>query len=327
VLNLLRSNQLFTVFVVVFYALLLHFPVFLSGTSYSIEANGLFSSVLSEWLSGNVLINKVLYMLLIIGQALLINHFTNEFKISASYSYFPAGVYVLLTAFLNPNAVLSSALLANTFLIVAAYELYYSYKKNPANGNLFNVGFWIGVAGLFHFSSVLFLLFGVLGIISLRQVRINELLIAVLGYLVPFFLVFTVYFWKDQLPFLWNAQVGSLSVFDFSQLEFYKELGRIIILGILLVFSFLSFQAYLSKKVIKIQKYVNLIFLFQIIAISTILIQRGLQLDDGLFIVLPLSIFMGMSFFNMKRKAIAEVLFLTLFLLAIWFNYSDFLIQ
>lgn len=283
------------------------------------------SAVLGEWLSGKVLLSKILYLILIVGQALGINQFANGFKISAPYTYFPAGFYVLLTGLLNPGAMLSSALLANTFLIVAVFELYNTYKKNHANGNIFNVGFWIGVAGLFHFSSAVFLLFCLFGVISLRQVRFNELLIAVLGYLVPFFLAFTAYFWMDRLPYFGEKQFASLSFIDFSSLGFYKNLGRLIVIGGLMILSFLSFQAYLSKKTIQIQKYVNLVFLVQIFAICSLLIQHKLCLEDGMLILFPLSVFMSLTFLGIKRKAIAEVFFLTLFLITIWFNYSDFL--
>jgi len=311
--------------VVVVYALLLHFPVFLGSTAYAVQTNGVLSSVLGEWLAGNQVISKLLYMFLVLGQALAINQFANGFKVSVPYTYFPAGFYVILTAMLNPDAILSSALLANTFLLVAMFELYDTYKKNPANGNIFNVGFWIGVAGLFHFSTVVFLLFGLLGIISLRQVRIRELLIAVLGYLVPFFLAFTVYFWQDSLSYFIEKQFAGLSLLDFSELKVFKSLGRLIVVGLLLLVSFLSFQSYLSKKVIKIQKYVNLVFLIQIIAICSLLIQNQLCLEDGFLILIPLSIFMSLTFIGTKRKVFAEVIFLTLFLLTIWFNYSDFL--
>ncbi len=324
-LNLLRSNQLFVALLVVVYALILHFPIFLGSTVYETQSNGVFSAMLAEWLEGKVLLSKAFYLILIIGQALAINQFANGFKISTPYTFFPAGFFVLLTAFLNPSAMLSSALLANTFLIVAVIELYATYKKNHATGNIFNVGFWIGVAGLFHFSSAVFLLFGLLGVISLRQVRFNELLIAVLGYLVPFFLAFTVYFWLDLLSYFGTEQFTHLNIVDFSTLEFYKGLGRIIVVGLLIILSFLSFQTYLSKKTIQIQKYVNLVFLIQIVAISSILIQHRVCLEDGMFILFPLSIFMSLSFLGIKRKAIAEVFFLTLCVLAIWFNYSDFL--
>lgn len=324
-LNLLRSNQLFVVLVVIVYALLLHFPVFLGDTVYSVQSNGLLSAVVGEWLAGKVILSKILYLVLIVGQALAINQFANGFKISTPYTYFPAGFYVLLTGLLNPGAILSSALMANTFLIVAVFELYDTYKKNHANGNIFNVGFWISMAGLFHFSSAVFLLFGIFGVISLRQVRFNELLIAVLGYLVPFFLAFTVYFWRDQIPYFGEKQFESLSFIDFSSLEFYKNVGRLAVIGVLMILSFLSFQAYLSKKTIQIQKYVNLVFLIQIVAICSLLIQEKLCVEDGMLILFPLSVFMSLTFLGVKRKAFAEVFFLTLFLLTIWFNYSDFL--
>jgi len=139
-------------------------------------------------------------------------------------------------------------------------------------------------------------------------------------------LAFTIYFWNDRLTYFWDNQMDGLSLINFSDLEFYKHLGRIIIVGLLLVFSFLSFQSYLSKKVIQIQKYINLVFLIQIMALISIIIQSKVCLEDGMFILFPLSIFMGMSFLGTKRKAFAEVFFLTLFLLTIWFNYSDFLI-
>lgn len=324
-LNLLRSNQLFVVLVVVAYALLLHFPIFLGNTVYELHPNGILSAELADWLTGKVLVSKSLYILLIISQALAINQFTNRFKISSPFTYFPAAFFVLMTALLNPDATLASALLANTFLILAVFDLYSAYKKNHANGNIFNVGFWVGMAGLFHFSSSIFLIFGLLGIITLRQARINELLIAILGYIVPFFLTFTVYFWLDLLPYFRETQLEGLSLLDFYTFGFLKHLGQLIVIGLMIIWSFLSFQSYLSKKVIQIQKYVTLVFLIQIIAICSLLIQYKVGLEDGIFILFPLSIFMSLTFLGIKRKAIAEVLFLTLFLITIWFNYSNFL--
>ena len=61
-----------------------------------------------------------------------------KFRMASSVSLFPGLFYVLLVSMLPEFLTLSPALLANTFFIIAIWELFETYRKNEVSGNIVN---------------------------------------------------------------------------------------------------------------------------------------------------------------------------------------------
>ncbi len=327
-LQILRSNQLLVVIIVVIYAVLFHLHAFLVPTQWAPSSQGILSSFVYEWIDINSMAARIASTVLVIIQALMINHLANVNKIAKPFSYFPAGFYLLVSSYFHESGTLTPILMANTFYILAIIELYKVYKKNNCTDIIFNVGLWVGISGLFYFSMNVFLIFGLLGLLTLRGLKIGDWLILIIGFFVPTFLLGTYFFWNDELPlFLQNQLTDNIGFLDFNypaHWQFYVRLGALVLF---LLISLVSFQNYLSKQTIQSQKFITLLFAALFISFLSILVQHNIEADHFMILAVPLSIFLSMTFLSIKKRTIAEIFFIILFLLALGLQFNEYLLS
>lgn len=324
-LNLLRSNQLLVVPIVVIYAVLLHLHRIVFPREVIVLQSEFLSGLLFQNIDSSGLVAKILAIVLIVIQALLVNTLANKNKIAKPFSYFPAGFYVLISGFIYDLGTLSPVLLGNTFFILALIELYKVYKKNHIFGNVFNVGFWLSVASLFYFSMNIFFILGLIGLLTLRSFKVKEWLIYLIGFLVPYFLAATYCFWMDKLGLFFQFQfANNFGFLSFDIPSDWQFMVRMIVFGLLVLVVLLSSQRYFNKRTIQSQKYINLLFMAMFIGSLTVLIQANISLPHLLILSAPVAILISMTFLSMKRKVLAEIFFLILFLLALYLQYSGF---
>jgi len=197
---------------------------------------------------------------------------------------------------------LSPALLANTFFILALWELFETYRKNDVAGHIVNVGFWIGIASLFYFSELVFLLLAFIGISVLRAFRLKEFLMLLLGFLVPYIMSGVYFLWNDQLAVFWQTHVlESFSFFDInivSGLKSYINLGIMALIGLIIFF---SFNSYYAKKNIQAQKNITVLYWGLFFALISIVFQSNIQFYHFLIFMVPAGILLSFNFLKPEQ--------------------------
>ncbi|MGB4958535.1 MAG: hypothetical protein WBO36_03610, partial [Saprospiraceae bacterium] len=141
------------------------------------------------------LLQNIVANILIFFHALMINYIFINHRMSREITLFAGVFYVLLVTINIDNSLLSNVLIANSFIILALYNLLKTYKIPHPTANIFNTGFWIGVAGLFYSPYFLFILFGLISLLVLRSFKFIEKLQYFIGCAIPYFLLFTYRYW------------------------------------------------------------------------------------------------------------------------------------
>ncbi len=306
-LSLFRTNQLVANALLIFYVILLRFSSFVVPYEHSPNSYGILSDNLLAIVPPESTLSHVLAMVLVFVQALLINIIAARYRVARSVSLFPGLFYVLLSSCFPEFLYLSAPLLANTFLILAIYELLAVYKKYYSNGHIYNVGLWIGLATLFYFSSIAFLAAIFIGFVILRAFKLKEQIGMLLGFTTPFWLLGTYYFVQDQMPLFWTEAFGSntgfldLPSFDYMR---YIQLGTFLLFTLVAI---LSYRTYTFKVSIQAQKFIDVFYWFLLFSLGTIFIQKGIQAEHLTLLAVPLSLLLGMSFLYMNNR-IAEAL-------------------
>lgn len=282
--------------------------------------------VLSDWLIGywgtTGPLATSIGIAIVFFQALLINIIVAKFRMANGVSLFPGLIYALLTSMFPEFLSLSPALMANTFFIVALWELYETYRKNNVAGNIFNVGFWIGVASLFYFSEVVFLVLALIGLNVLRVFKFKELLMLLIGFLVPYIISSVYFFWNDSLKaFLQKYIYDSFSFLDFyilNDISSYIKLGFMALLGLIV---FISFNEYYAKKNIQAQKNISVLYWIIFIATISFFIQTEVQFFHLLLFTVPIGILLSFNF-QKFNPPIAEAIHLLLFVAIIVWQFN-----
>jgi uncharacterized protein DUF6427 len=323
VLSLFRTNQIaFNLLLIVYIFLVRGSGLLVTPVAEDLAGQG----VLSDWLNGlwgttgptAISVGIALVFL----QALLINIVVAKFRMATTVSLFPGLYYALLSSMFPEFLALSPALLANTFFILALWELFETYRKNNVAGNIFNVGFWLGIASLFYFSEVVFLVLAFIGLNVLRAFKVKELLMLWIGFLVPYVISMVYFFWNDELGFFFqNYILGKFSFLDFqflNSLESYIKLGIITALGLVVFF---SFNDYYAKKNIQAQKNITVLFWALFIAAVSFLFQSNIQFFHLLIFTVPLGILLSFNFLKLSPP-IAEAIHLLLFIAVLIWQFN-----
>jgi hypothetical protein len=286
------------------------------------------SGVLSLWIyelcDGFYTLPFIVGIVLVFVHAVLINVMIANFRMANEVTLFPGVCYILLVSSIPEFLYLSPLLLANTFFIIALFELFGSYRQKSIVGNIFNVGFWLGVASLFYFSEFIFLLFAFLSSSILRKFHFKEALITTVGLIVPYILISVYFFWNDQLLWFWESQfVNNFGFLDFDikySIETYSKLG---LFAILFMIIFISSGNYMAKKNLQIQKNISILYWALFFGFLSVFLQASIGLEHLLIFVVPLSIFLSFNLLNLRRS-FAEALHLIILVGILIFQFKDF---
>ena len=316
-LSLFRNNQFLGNLMLLPYLLLLRWPAFVGQIpAIEIPDQSIFCQSLFEWIQAYPTLAQTLVAILILVHAWLINALTKRYNLDESLYKLAGLMYIFITSCFRDFHILSTIIVANTFLIIALYQSFETYKRKSCFPNIFNVGMWLGVASLVHFPYIAFAIAGFMGIMILRSPRIQEWLTYLLGVFLPFFLTGVWHYWHGSTSWLtnvaafsmpqWLTFIGKPSLITYAALGFF---------GVAIALAIASFGVYYNRKVIGAQRYISILYWFLLASGLTLLLQRGVHLSHLLVCSVPLSIFVGMSFAHMNRQA-AEFLHVILIMAA-----------
>ncbi|MBL0310111.1 MAG: hypothetical protein IPP77_10655 [Bacteroidetes bacterium] len=333
-LSIFKSNN--PLVVLLYFIYLVIFRLYFVSHSPNTESVFLHQEPLSSGLFGLLLripipyltLSVLLSALLCFIQAIWVNDIVNSNKILSKRNYLPGAIFIVFSSFLPQFLLLDPAAVSFTFLIAATGKIFSIVRKEKANGDIFDIGFLIAIASLFYFPSILFLLFGYIGLATVRAFSYREWTILFLGFIAPFFLVFTFYFWIDDLPILLsllenNHSINWLNGFHFTQME-WALLG---VLGFISMVSYVMLPAAIYSSVIQTRKFALLLLVFTVLSLVSFLLLQYASLTHILWLSLPLAIIISMLIMQVKRVWIYEVIHLILILLVLAGQYLPSLLK
>ncbi len=252
-------------------------------------------------------------LLLVIGEAFLLNFIVNENEISNKQTYLPALFYIVFMSNNKAMLTLHPLLFGNLFILFALQKLMSSYRKDKAFSNAFDAGLLISIATLFYLPYFIFLpLLGV-GLILFRPFNWREWIISFLGAAVPFIFILTYYFWNDRLDQLFYdkifyALIREKTISTLSN-NFYFMIGIGWMLIIVSLWKIILGEGIGSQRTKK-----SIIFLVWFFFLSALSISLAPEISTKYFsaLAIPAAVFCSNYFANIKKEWWAEFLFLLL---------------
>ncbi len=327
-LSLFRTNQLLNNFLLLFYVAILYLHVFVMPQSWEPSQEGILAHSVYQWLPWDSLTADIVAAILVLLQGILINFMIADNRLNLETNLFPGFFYVLVASALPEFTHLSPLHMANTFYLLAVVNMFSIYNNNKSAGAIFNIGFLISLGSLFYFSYLVLLLAGFSALGILRAFNLRERLMVIVGALVPYLLLGTYYFWHDQLgyflSFQFNTGLQWFSVFSLSPLNpaAYFKLGFITFLSLVTI---VSNNQNIARRVRESQKKISILYWMLFLAVFTVLIQAGINLDHLLVLAIPLGILLSFNFTQLSNSW-AELLHFFLLLLILFFQYQTLIL-
>jgi hypothetical protein len=247
--------------------MLLPYTVLLRVLSYFLhdltqqDDRGLLSNLIISNLEDQSFLANSIAILLLFFEAVMVNRLIIRHRLTHEMSLFGGVFYILIMSLFPSYGGLSSILIANLFLLIALSQLFTTHKKLQSASRIFSVGFWLAISSLFYFGYFPLLLFGLVGLSSLRTMRSKDWLQYFFGYAAPFICLGMVsYLTVDSLA----LPVAHFSdYFGFLDVSFNSDIISWIEIGLfsgLILLSLINYSNFNLKKGIHAQKKIDLHF-------------------------------------------------------------------
>jgi hypothetical protein len=262
-------------------------------------------SLLPEDVSVDFLMKQLILMIIVLSSILLLNFIASKNSLTHKSNY-EVLLYSLFLLFITQTTYDSDILLSNFFVLLGLRRIISLHTNKDTKKKLFDAAFWIGVAALFYFWSILFFALVILSLVLYTDNNLRHWIIPFLG-LATIFVVgiaTSIVRYNDYFEIFVFPPKKS---YDFSP---YNSASFIIAITILLSFGIWSSLFYLRN--IKKQKKVyrasfKAIILAALIGFLIVIQAPNKNGSEFLFLFAPLSIIVANYIEIIQEKWFKEV--------------------
>ncbi len=263
--------------------------------------------------------------MLLLLQAGIVNLLVNEFRLAKHYSYVPAIAFILVHFAGADIDVCSPVMLGNCFMLWALFCLFQSYEKRVSLAVIFNIGFATAMAALCYHGFIVYFIWMVLAVLILRSFDPQEFILLLGGFFVPFFLLGTYHFINDNLGYWFYTELGQH--YQQMTVHYDNNLSLYVLIGLMvapIILALLQLQTLHFKTTSREKKYINVVLIMPFVGLLSFLVQSNLYAYHFLVLAIPVAILLSLVLQSFKSLALAELLHLVIFMLALGLQYQQF---
>ena len=321
-LALFRNNRTTTAVVLLLYVIFTRLPAlpgYVHPDLKEVAPGGMLWQTLFGWLEGDgkQLWSVSIAVLLVFIQTVWINHLANANRITDNRTWYPGVVYVLLTAFLPEFLYTSPTLVAVTFIPIALHYIFKSYKLPEVRYSVLDAALWITTGSLFYPPMFSLLLAGFIGLLIVRSFKTKERFVYVTGVFIPFFLAWLGHYWINKGTIFWHTQVQAFTGwYHFSPNWQGNTFVALTLIGSLMLMAIAGYSYFTERKLIQIRSYVQVLYVFLVIAGISVLLQGNFYNTYLLLFMPPAAILLSMAMLNVRRTSFLEIAHIILLVIA-----------
>ncbi len=326
IVSIFKKNYFLQLVLLILLPILLWVPAFLNPPKVielSIFDMPLYN-VLKYVFPTQSIVNTVISLVLIVGQALLINYIFTYYELTKKNSYFPAIIYVLLFSQDYRIMSFSSILFANSFIIVALLTFLQCYNKNEGLDQIFLTSLLIAVASLFNVIYIFMMLWIWIGLFNFKIYKWRPFFVSLFGMVTPYLILMVFYYLNNQ-----NDRIVEFFPTHFAVLpkfEFLNQPIQIVYMAYLIILilpALLYTVNYRNDQKLSVRKRTTtIVILFAVCLLPFLYLLESPVMN---LIFTPCLAFMfTIFFFSIKRQLYSNLFILVLLVLTlakIYINY------
>jgi hypothetical protein len=304
VVGTFKANNPLNTFLLFIYGLLLKFAFFTHAHVPVVQKTDglLFKEIvigLSKVATGWPIIYPALTYLLLFIQAVSFNQLINNQRLIQRSTHLPAMSYLLITSLFPEWNMLTSTLIINTIMVWVWARMINLYNSTTPKTTLFNIGMVIGVSSFFYFPSLAFAVLIVVALILTRPFNLAEWIIALLGIITPFYLLFAWLFLTNKLmDYKLPALTLSYPMFPHN----YWPWASMAIIVIAFLTGAYFVQENFRKQVVQVRNSWSLILFYLVATALVPFINYTHTFEYWILTALPLSAFVACAFLYPSKK-------------------------
>jgi hypothetical protein len=309
-------------------ALALWFPAFLMAENHPATINSMITpgyNLLNSLVPIHSLAGTILAFTIMLGTALLLNYILERYDLTPRNSLLPAVVYVLFTSFRPEFLWLHPGMIPTLFVLLALSNMMEIYNMEEAYKQVFNAGALIALASFFSFETLFFLLFIYFCFLVFRIYYWREWIIAPIGFVTIYILLWVYFFWEDQLGDVFTEYARFFMDFRLIRLpENFSFLSLVLTAGLVLLglWSLLKIASSYSENILAVRKQISGMLWFALTALIITFISGSSAAYTQLFVMTGLALIASISLSQIKRVIWMEIILGLVLLFSLFNNYA-----
>ena len=256
-------------------------------------------------------------------QIVYFNYLLNHRDAYPDRTFWPGLIYMLFMHISFDCLTLSPVLMSTSFLLLAFGTLIRQMDRRGATDEVFEVGFYIGLAALFYLPSALFIIWAALSLLFYTGATFRQYSLTFFGFLFPIASTVLFYYLRDGLDdFNRNLLASVFRVRQYPLSDFQSLLASLFIPLGLGVLGFLSLFSRVGRYVNYQQRIQQVMSIWFVVAVLTIGLMPFLAPMAFLSFLPPMAYFTYYYLEGIRRVWLAELTFLTAFLLMMLLFYQ-----
>ena len=257
---------------------------------------------------------RILNIILLLTEALFLNKLVNDHRLMEKPGFVPAMTFLLIQALL-PYRIDTFFILVNGLLLILIKLMIVVYKQEKPSNNLIGAGFIAGLLATMNPGYWTIYLWLITALFIMRPASSKEWLICTLGFLMPFYFIFSWEYLNDKLnlkEFIANYEI----IFS---LPDYKPIvwSKMIVITMLPLLGIWMYSPTIGKMVIQNRKTYMIAFILILVIFVLLALKFGILASEIMFILTPASFLIAPIFLSFKKEFIPNLLFFVLIALAL----------
>lgn len=324
-LRLFNTNHPVAYIYLLIYAIILKGSFFFLPYDYSYETQAFFSNALFDFLGqypGWSWAYHAFAILIVYLQAVVFNQVLLSYRFMEMQTYIPAMIFITLSSLRPEFILLSPVNIAYAFVIPWFINMMQIPFRPVAIESMFFAAFSLSLASLFYFPVSFLLPFLLLALIVLKNPKGREILISLVGFVLPYFFIGVYYFTIDSLDRYWE---NLIALFPGRLAMGAADYGAIFLGGFILLLIIAGYFRALrtpQQNVILYRKYLSTFLLFLVVGAAFYFVVSGDKVLYGYMFLIPASIFIGSLFDTSRPGFTLRFLLFLLIVLCAYFQWE-----
>lgn len=311
IIRFFRQNHPASLFVLLpVIAVLLWIPAFISKDYVNTRNSMPLMELISKPFAEITWVLSIVGLIFNISSALVFNFIIEKLDVLERKSNLPALLFVVLASSFLTFLKFHPLQPATFFLLLSLNRIFDAYRSSSALSNAFDAAFFLGIAILFYFPFVWFILFLWTCLLIVRPFVWREFALSALGALLPILLSVSYYYFTDQLTYFWFDKI----VFALSERTFplpsesWTWLAVFIAGCFILLFSVSSLLKRLNNSLIRAKSTIQTFLVYAVFSMLIVFVNGTQQSYIFFLFVLPIALVWSNYFVSLKKQWLAELL-------------------
>ena len=252
---------------------------------------------------------------LILSLGLLINFIVHDNSITKDNS-FALLFFVILVASSRYLSIINPVIISVLFLNLGLKNLLSLHEHHNTSQKLFNTGLLLGISSVIYPFTILYIVLIFLGIVIYGADSWRQWITPILGIAIPYYILFSWYFWFDSLEYFWDTYF--LNTLHFSTGSFYTSVVTSIVWGVFALLTFFSMANFFQNRGSQrpdVRKGYLMAYLSLIIGVFITLVGTIKNGQELIILFLPMSIIWA-KYIQHQKKDIYKSIFIIVTLLS-----------